>query len=75
MSVITWQINPLPNPKESRPFTLGIETPSVSQHFIPVLYLHHINDVPATLNRVIATFADDTAVMTIGETVENSTRK
>jgi hypothetical protein len=41
----------------------------------PVLYLLYINDVSTTLNRTIATFADDTAVMAIGETVESSTRK
>jgi hypothetical protein len=40
-----------------------------------VLYLLYINDVPTTLNSTMARFADDTAVMAIGETVENSTRK
>jgi hypothetical protein len=31
--------------------------------------------VPTTLNSTLATFADDTAVMAVGQTVENSTRK
>jgi capsid portal protein len=32
-------------------------------------------DVPTTLNSTTATFADNTAVMAVGETVENSARK
>jgi hypothetical protein len=31
--------------------------------------------MPTTSNSTMATFADDTAVMAVGETVENSTRK
>jgi hypothetical protein len=41
----------------------------------PVLYLHHINDLPRTLYSTTATFADDTAVMAVGESNENSTKK
>jgi hypothetical protein len=33
-----------------------------------------MNDVPTTSNSTMATFADDTAVMAIGETVEASIR-
>jgi hypothetical protein len=41
----------------------------------PVLYLLYINDVPTTSNSTMATFANDTAVIAIGETVDISTRK
>jgi retron-type reverse transcriptase len=41
----------------------------------PVLYLLYINDLPTTLYSVTATFADDTAVMAVGESDENSTKK
>jgi hypothetical protein len=40
----------------------------------PVLYLLCINNVPITSNSTIATFAEDTAVMAVGETFERSTR-
>jgi hypothetical protein len=36
-----------------------------------VLYLLYINDVPTTSNSTMATSADDTAVMAVGEIVEN----
>jgi hypothetical protein len=41
----------------------------------PILYLLYINDIPTTLNSTTATFADDTAVMAVGKTVESTTRK
>jgi hypothetical protein len=41
----------------------------------PDLYLLYNNDVPTTPNSTMATFANDTAVMAIGETIESSTRK
>jgi hypothetical protein len=34
-----------------------------------------INDMPTTSNSTMATSADDTAVMAVEETVEDSTRK
>jgi hypothetical protein len=41
----------------------------------PDIYLLYINDVPTTSNSTMAMFAGDTAVIAIGETVENSIRK
>jgi hypothetical protein len=41
----------------------------------PVLYLLYINDMPTTSNSTMAMFADNTAVMAIGETIDISTRK
>jgi hypothetical protein len=38
-------------------------------------YIYYINDVPTTSNSTMAMFADDTAVIAIGETVDISTRK
>jgi hypothetical protein len=41
----------------------------------PVLYLLYTCDVPQTANTKIATFADDTAVMAVGENIEEATDK
>jgi hypothetical protein len=41
----------------------------------PVLYLLYINDLPTILYSTTATFANDTAVMAVGESNENSTKK
>jgi hypothetical protein len=41
----------------------------------PVFYLLYVNDMPTILNSTMATFTDDTAVMEVGESFENSTRK
>jgi hypothetical protein len=41
----------------------------------PVLYLLYINEVPNSLKSTMATFADDTTVVAVGETLGNSTRK
>jgi hypothetical protein len=41
----------------------------------PVLYFLYINGMPTTLNSIMATFVDDTAVMAVRETVKNSTTK
>lgn len=39
----------------------------------PILYLLYTSDIPERENIQLATFADDTAVMTIGATIEEST--
>jgi hypothetical protein len=41
----------------------------------PVLYLLYTYDVPQTANTKIATFADDTSVMAVGENIEEATDK
>jgi hypothetical protein len=55
----------------------GINSFSVQSIFLlgPGLYLLYINDLPTTLYSTTATFADDTAVMAVGESNENSTIK
>lgn len=40
----------------------------------PVIYLIYINHFPTTLGSTTATFADDAAIMTVGESMESSTR-
>jgi hypothetical protein len=40
-----------------------------------VLYLLYVNNLPATLNSTMATFTDDTAVIAVGKTIENATRR
>jgi hypothetical protein len=39
------------------------------------LYLLYINDLPQKLNFTIVTFADDTAAMATGNTLDESTSK
>jgi hypothetical protein len=41
----------------------------------PALYLLYISDLPETFNCTIATFADDTAIMATGNTLDESTTK
>jgi hypothetical protein len=41
----------------------------------PALYLLYTHDIPETANTKIATFADDTAVMAVGENIEEATAK
>ncbi len=41
----------------------------------PVLYLLFTSDIPTTENNTIATFADDTAIMSVGENYDDSIAK
>jgi len=41
----------------------------------PVLYLLYTSDLPEPENNTIATFADDTGILAVGETNAESTRK
>lgn len=41
----------------------------------PILYLLYTRDIPITGETDIATFADDTAMLAVGSTIEESTRK
>jgi hypothetical protein len=41
----------------------------------PALYLLYTHDIPETANTKIATFADDTAVMAVGENIEEARAK
>jgi hypothetical protein len=39
-----------------------------------IVYLLYINDVPATCNSTMSTFADNTVVMAVGETIETTSK-
>jgi hypothetical protein len=41
----------------------------------PILYLLYTSDLPKLENSTVATFADDTAILTVGSSNEESTRK
>jgi retron-type reverse transcriptase len=67
-----FRVKPEDSYSELKLIMAGVPQGSVLE---PVLYLLYINDLPATLSSTMAMFADDTAVMAAGETVENSTTK
>jgi len=41
----------------------------------PVLYLIYASDLPQPEGTTVATFADDTAIMAVGDDVEEATEK
>lgn len=41
----------------------------------PVLYLLFTRDIPSSHNTLLGTFADDTAILAVGKSLEDSTRK
>lgn len=41
----------------------------------PLLYILYTRDIPQERNCVVATFADDTAILTTGDTIESATEK
>ena len=57
---------------ELRNITAGVPQGSVLG---PILYSLYINDVPEEHNCTLATYADDTAILTTGKSVEEATAK
>lgn len=57
---------------EIKPIKAGVPQGSVLG---PVLYLLYTSDIPALENNTIATFADDTAIMAIGDSHEEAVEK